>query len=96
MNPLRGDWDKPATFRKARVGRDGEAVDIDWAADSAVRFFPIERDPLFGWRLHLFDMATNKALAHGHAAAVVIPTPCSYSIRTSQGLRILSKSKEQE
>lgn len=26
-------------------------------------FFPIEPDPLLGWRLHLFDMATNKALA---------------------------------
>src|SRR5437867_12725826 len=35
---------------------------IDWAADSAFRFFPIERDPMLGWRLHLFDMATNKAL----------------------------------
>ena len=38
-------------------------VEVDWAADSAFRFFPIERDPLLGWRLHLFDMATNKALA---------------------------------
>src|SRR5207245_1582853 len=35
---------------------------IDWAADSAYRFFPIERDPVLGWRLHLFDAATNKAL----------------------------------
>jgi len=26
-------------------------------------FFPIERDPELGWRLHLFDIATNKALA---------------------------------
>jgi hypothetical protein len=38
-------------------------VEIDWAADSAFRFFPIERDPQLGWRLHLFDVATNKALA---------------------------------
>src|SRR5207237_5802518 len=37
--------------------------EIDWAADSAFRFFPIERDPNLGWRLHLFDIATNKALA---------------------------------
>jgi hypothetical protein len=37
-------------------------VEIDWAADSAFRFFPIEQDPQFGWRLHLFDLATNKAL----------------------------------
>lgn len=56
-------WEKPATFRKARVSRGGEWVDVDWAADSAFRFFPIERDPLLGWRLHLFDVATNKSLA---------------------------------
>ena len=37
-------------------------MEIDWAADSAFRFFPIERDSLLGWRLHLFDAAANKAL----------------------------------
>ena len=58
-----GEWEKDATFRKAKVSRGGESVEIDWAADSAFRFFPIERDPLLGWRLHLFDIATNKALA---------------------------------
>ena len=58
-----GEWEKDATFRKARVSRGNESVEIDWAADSAFRFFPIERDPLLGWRLHLFDIATNKALA---------------------------------
>jgi len=56
-------WKEDATFRKARVSRGNESVEIDWAADSAFRFFPIERDPLLGWRLHLFDIATNKALA---------------------------------
>ena len=44
------------------VIRGGESVEIDWAADSAFRFFPIERDARLGWRLHLFDLATNKAL----------------------------------
>lgn len=29
---------------------------------SAFRFFPIERDPALGWRLHWFDAGTNKAL----------------------------------
>ena len=58
-----GDWSKPATFRKAIVKRGGHSVEIDWAADSAFRFFPVEKDPLLGCRLHLFDMATNKALA---------------------------------
>jgi hypothetical protein len=59
---LAGNWDRPDTFRKARVLRGGEHVEIDWAADSAFRFFPVEEDPLLGCRLHLFDMATNKAL----------------------------------
>src|SRR5688572_9766743 len=58
-----GEWEKEATFRKANVSRGADTVEIDWAADSAFRFFPIERDPLLGWRLHLFDVATNKALA---------------------------------
>jgi len=58
-----GDWEKPSTFRKARISKEGQSVEIDWAADSAFRFFPIVHDPLFGQRLHLFDMATNKALA---------------------------------
>jgi hypothetical protein len=58
-----GEWEKDTAFRKARVSGAGDAtVEIDWAADSAFRFFPIERDPLLGWRLHLFDAATNKAL----------------------------------
>ena len=58
-----GEWETESTFRKAKVSRGSEKVEIDWAADSAFRFFPIERDPLLGWRLHLFDIATNKALA---------------------------------
>ena len=57
------EWNEDATFCKARVRRGEESVEIDWAADSAFRFFPIERDPQLGWRLHLFDIATNKALA---------------------------------
>ncbi len=57
------EWEKASTFRKAKVTRGSESVEIDWAADSAFRFFPIEQDPQFGWRLHLFDVATNKALA---------------------------------
>lgn len=60
---IAGEWAQPSTFRKARVTKSGESVEIDWAADSAFRFFPIEPDPVLGWRLHLFDMATNKALA---------------------------------
>ncbi|MSU59106.1 MAG: hypothetical protein EXS35_13235 [Pedosphaera sp.] len=58
-----GEWEKDATFRKARITHGNETVEIDWAADSAFRFFPIERDPQLGWRLHRFDIAINKALA---------------------------------
>src|SRR6266480_28551 len=55
-------------WRRFRVtvngkSRGGEVLEIDWAADSAFRYFPIERDAQLGWRLHLFDVATNKALA---------------------------------
>jgi hypothetical protein len=59
----RGEWKEESTFREATVRRGAEWVEIDWAADSVFRFFPIERDPVLGWRLHRFDVATNKALA---------------------------------
>jgi hypothetical protein len=58
-----GEWERDTTFRRALVrGAARALVEIDWAADSAFRFFPIERDLQLGWRLHLFDAATNKAL----------------------------------
>jgi hypothetical protein len=56
-------WKTPCTFRKARVRKEGHSVEVDWAQDSAFRFFPIVHDEVLGWRLHLFDMAINKALA---------------------------------
>ncbi len=58
-----GAWEKPVSFRKAVVKGELGEVELDWAHDSAFRFFPIVPDPLLGWRLHLFDIATNKALA---------------------------------
>src|SRR5262245_57618367 len=33
--PLHSPWKGPSTFRKARVTKDGDEVEIDWAADSA-------------------------------------------------------------
>lgn len=36
---------------------------LEWVRDSDFRFFPAVPDNLFGFRLHLFDIATNKALA---------------------------------
>lgn len=58
-----GEWSKLTSFRKARVSSAADSVEIDWAQDSVFRFFPVVRDDTLGWRLHLFDVAVNKALA---------------------------------
>lgn len=50
-------------FREASVSRGGESTDIQWARDSAYRFFPLVEDPLLGLTLHPFDLATNKVMA---------------------------------
>lgn len=50
-------------FHRADVFRGSEKVAIDWAQDSAYRFFPSIEDPIFGWRLHEIDLALNKCLA---------------------------------
>ena len=50
-------------FREATVSRDGRSTDVQWARDSAYRFFPLVEDPLLGLALHPFDLATNKLLA---------------------------------
>ena len=63
VQQLAGDWKNPTSFRKARLIQAEEKLEFDWAVDSAFRFYPIQQDPILGWRLHLFDMATNKALA---------------------------------
>jgi len=36
---------------------------LEWVHDSAFRFFPAQRDELFGYVLHPVDLATNKASA---------------------------------
>lgn len=57
------EWKQLASFRKARASRGSDSVEIDWAHDSVFRFFPVVRDEILGWRLHLFDVAVNKSLA---------------------------------
>jgi hypothetical protein len=47
----------------ASVFRDGDATRLEWVRDSDFRFFPALPDTLFGYRLHVADLATNKALA---------------------------------
>jgi len=50
-------------FAQAIVARADESVRLDWAADSAFRYFPVIPDDMLGYRLHDADAATNKVLA---------------------------------
>lgn len=51
------------TFHRAAVRVDGDSLRLDWAQDSAFRFFPVQPDPVSGYRLHEADAATGKCLA---------------------------------
>jgi hypothetical protein len=51
------------SFVEAVVRSGGESVVLQWAPDSAYRFFPLVEHPDFGLTLHPFDLATNKVLA---------------------------------
>jgi hypothetical protein len=51
------------TFAQAIVARADESIRLDWAADSAFRYFPVVPDEVLGFRLHDADAATNKVLA---------------------------------
>ncbi len=50
-------------FVEAEVRRGSESVRLEWAQDSAYRFFPLVRHDELGLVLHPFDLATNKVLA---------------------------------
>lgn len=58
------------SFYRAQVSKGSHATKIEWVHDSAFRFFPVESDELMGYRLNLWDAATNKVLA-GAGRAVV-------------------------
>ena len=51
------------TFHRALVTVEDQQLKIEWAYDSAFRFFPVQKDDLCGYRLHDADAATNKILA---------------------------------
>lgn len=51
------------SFVEAGVSRDGSHTLMQWARDSAFRFFPLIADDVMGLTLHPFDLATNKVLA---------------------------------
>jgi hypothetical protein len=48
---------------EAQVSQGSQEVLIEWARDSAFRFFPLVEHADFGLVLHPFDLATNKVLA---------------------------------
>lgn len=50
-------------FVEAEVKRGTEHVRLEWARDSAFRFFPLLLHDDLGLVLHPFDLATNKVLA---------------------------------
>lgn len=47
----------------AVVQRHDQSMKLEWARDSDFRFFPTVPDDVFGYVLHVVDIATNKALA---------------------------------
>jgi len=50
-------------YVEALVSRQGHDVVMEWARDSAFRFFPLVEHDDLGLTLHPFDLATNKVLA---------------------------------
>jgi hypothetical protein len=48
---------------EAHVSKGADAVIVEWARDSAYRFFPLIEHADLGLVLHPFDLATNKVLA---------------------------------
>jgi hypothetical protein len=61
---FRFDWlRREPGIHAAIVHREGEVTRLEWVRDSDFRFFPTVRDELFGYRLHIADLAANKALA---------------------------------
>lgn len=51
------------TFHRALVTVRDQSLKMEWAQDSAFRFFPVQKDELCGYRLHEADAAINKVLA---------------------------------
>jgi hypothetical protein len=48
---------------QGRIAKGSDVVLVEWARDSAYRFFPLVQHPDLGLALHPFDLATNKVLA---------------------------------
>ena len=48
---------------EAEIDDGSDQARLEWARDSAFRFFPLQEHDDFGLTLHPFDLATNKVLA---------------------------------
>ena len=59
-----------STFKRVLVSKKDSRTKIEWARDSAFRFFPAEPDPQLGYCLNRWDAATNKALAAAGRTAI--------------------------
>lgn len=59
VDPLR---ERPGLV-EATVSLGGQRLLVEWARDSAFRFFPLVTHEELGLMLHAFDLATNKVLA---------------------------------
>ena len=57
------EWLRREPGLHAAIVRDaGDGTRLEWARDSDFRHFAAVPDTLFGYRLHILDLATNKAL----------------------------------
>jgi hypothetical protein len=54
--------DQPSYVR-AVIRQGGQSLKLEWARDTAFRFFPALEDHDLGYRLHDVDLAVNKCLA---------------------------------
>jgi hypothetical protein len=54
---------EPGIYAASVQKRQGESTKLEWVRDSDFRFYPALPDELFGYVLHVADIATNKALA---------------------------------
>jgi hypothetical protein len=56
-------WLQRKPTPRAAVLRGALSAQLEWAGNSDLRFFRTVKDDVFGYRLHVFDLATNIALA---------------------------------
>lgn len=61
---LKFSWKKIVTGKRDAVLEGlGDKMRLEWVHDAPFRFFPPQRDDLFGYVLHPADLATNKTSA---------------------------------